>query len=107
MHDRVAELAGLRAELAICKNGPRETRREKTAEVQEQIDRVSAEVQEQAEALEKQADELLSNGQDGAAGAAREQARALREALESDGDGTEAKRGGKRTAAAAKPPQTR
>lgn len=106
MHDRIAELAGLRAELAICKNGPRESRRGNTDEVQEQIDRVRGELQQHAEALEKQADELLAGGQDGAAGTAREQARDIREALNADSDDGP-KRGGKRTAAAAKPPQTR
>ncbi|MEV5953732.1 hypothetical protein AB0M11_08135 [Streptomyces sp. NPDC051987] len=107
MHDRVAELAGLRNELAICENGPRETRREKTGEVQEQIDRVRGELDEQAAALEKRAEELQSNGQDGAAGEAREQARAIREVLDADGGSDSPKRTGKRTAAAQKPPQTR
>lgn len=106
MHDRVAELAGLRAELAICENGPRESRREKTGEVQEQIDRVRGELKDEADGLEKKADELLANGQDGTAGEAREQARAIREALDADGSESP-KRSGKRNTAAAKPPQTR
>ncbi|MER6064833.1 hypothetical protein ABT167_27400 [Streptomyces sp. NPDC001792] len=107
MHDRIAELAGLRNELATCQNGPRESRREKAAEVQEQIDRVRGELQEQAGVLEKRAEELLANGQDGTAGTAREQARAIREALDADGGDESPKRGGKRNTAAAKPPQTR
>lgn len=108
MHDRVAELAGLRAELAICKNGPRETRREKVGEVQEQIDRVRGELEGQIEQLEQHAEQLLANGHDGLAGQAQEEARAIREALEADQPADESpKRGGRRTAAAAKPPETR
>jgi len=107
MHDRIAELAGLRAELAICTNGPRESRRADAEHVQEQLDRVRGELQEQAEGLEKQAEELLANGQDGAAGEASEQARAIREALDTDQPDTSPKRAGKRNTAAAKAPETR
>lgn len=107
MHDRIAELAGLREELANCTSGPRESRREKAGEVQEQIDRVRGELQEQAEGLEKQAEELLANGQDGAAGAATEQARTIREALDADQPEASPKRVGKRNTAAAKAPETR
>ncbi|MET9088140.1 hypothetical protein ABZX77_40725 [Streptomyces sp. NPDC004237] len=118
MHDRVAELAGLRNELAICKNGPRESRRDKADEVQEQIDRVRAELQTEAERLQAEAEQLLEGGRDGLAGETTERARAIREALDADEspDVDEAlddeespeapKRGGKRTAAA-KPPQNR
>jgi hypothetical protein len=107
MHDRIAELGGLRAELATCQNGPNESRRNKADQVQEQIDRVRGELEDQAGALEKQAEELLANGQDGAAGEAREKARAIREVLDADGGSDSPKRSGKRTAAAQKPPQTR
>ncbi|WP_020118814.1 hypothetical protein [Streptomyces canus] len=107
MHDRVAELAGLRAELAICKNGPRESRRETAGQVQEQIDRVRGELDAEAGELEKRAEQLLADGQDGAAGTAREQARTIREVLEADQGSESPKRGGKRTASAAKPPETR
>jgi len=107
MHDRVAELAGLRAELAICKNGPRESRRDTAGQVQEQIDRVRGELDAEAGELEKRAEQLLADGQDGAAGTAREEARAIREALDADGESDSPKRAGKKTAAAAKPPQTR
>src|SRR2546423_15170842 len=68
MHDRVAELAGLRAELAICKNGPRESRRDTAGQVQEQIDRVRGELDAVAGEREKRAEQLLSDGQAGAAG---------------------------------------
>lgn len=107
MHDRVAELAGLRAELAICQNGPRESRREKTDEVQEQIDRVRGELQEQADALEKQAEQWRESGHDGLAGQATDDARVIRGALGADGADESPKRGGKRNTAAPKPPQTR
>ncbi|MGW7424422.1 hypothetical protein ACWGJB_31075 [Streptomyces sp. NPDC054813] len=107
MHDRVAELAGLRAELAICENGPRESRREKTGEVQEQIDRVRGELEEMAAAQEKQAEQWQASGHDGLAGQCTENARAIREALDADGASDSPKRAGKKTAAAAKPPQTR
>ncbi|MFF5029244.1 hypothetical protein ACFY2J_34175 [Streptomyces collinus] len=106
MHDRIAELAGLRDELTICKNGPRESRRDKAGEVQEQIGRVRGELEDEAKALESRAKELLEGGQDGAAGELQERARAVREALDADTDRGEGKRG-KRTAAAPKPPQTR
>jgi len=107
MHDRVAELAGLRAELAICKNGPRETRRDSADDVQEQIDRVRGELEQQAEQLETRSEQLLANGHDGQAGQAKEEARAIRAALDEDAPAESPKRGGKRTAAAAKPPQSR
>ncbi|MET7982527.1 hypothetical protein [Streptomyces sp. NPDC005281] len=108
MHDRVAELAGLRNELATCENGPRESRREKTGEVQAQIDRVRSELEDQAEKMETRAEQLLANGHDGQAGLAAEQARAIRVALDGDTPAEDSpKRSGKRNTAAAKPPQSR
>jgi dsDNA-specific endonuclease/ATPase MutS2 len=108
MHDRVAELAGLRNELAICTNGPRESRRDKADEVQEQIDRVRGELETEVEQLETRAEQLLANGHDGLAGEATEQARTIRETLDADTPGNASpKRAGKRNTAAAKAPQHR
>lgn len=108
MHDRVAELAGLRAELATCENGPRESRRDKTGEVQEQIDRVRGELEKEAEQLEARAEALAENGQDVPAAQAAVAAREIRTALQGDEPADESpKRPGKRNTAAAKPPQTR
>ncbi|HWU23260.1 MAG TPA: hypothetical protein VN088_17105 [Nocardioides sp.] len=108
MHDRVAELAGLRAELAMYEKSPAAGQADRTGEVRAQIDRVRGELEEQAAGLEKRAEELLAAGQDGAAGEVRVQARALREVLDADGPAQESpKRGGKRNTAAAKAPETR
>ncbi|MCH0555811.1 hypothetical protein [Streptomyces sp. MUM 16J] len=107
MHDRVAELAGLRAELAICRNGPRESRRTDADGVQEQIDRVRGELREQAERLEKEAEQLLTSGHDGLAGQAAEEAQTIREALDAGQPAESPKRAGKRTAAAGKAPESR
>lgn len=110
MHDRVAELAGLRAELATCKNGPRETWRGKADEVQAQIDRVHNELVTEAEGLEEQAQKFEESGQDVRAAEAAVAARRIR-ALLDEGDEAPAdekpKRGagGKRNAAAAKAPE--
>ncbi|MFF1702604.1 hypothetical protein [Streptomyces sp. NPDC058252] len=105
MHDRVAELAGLRAELAICENGPRESRRDKTGEVQAEIDRVRGELETEAEKHEERAEKLAADGQDVPAAQAAVVARDIREALKGDEPAAESpKRGGKRTATAAKPP---
>jgi dsDNA-specific endonuclease/ATPase MutS2 len=79
MHDRIAELRGLRNELANCEN-----RRSKADEVQKQIARVRGELEGQAATLEKQAKELAEKGQDGTAGQATEEARAIREVLAED-----------------------
>lgn len=107
MHDRVAELAGLRNELANCTNGPRESRRDAAGQVQEQIDRVRGELETEAERLDTRVEQLLQNGQDGQAGLVAEQARAIRAALDEDAPADSPKRPGKRNTAAAKPPQTR
>ncbi|MFG2722709.1 hypothetical protein ACGFW5_31085 [Streptomyces sp. NPDC048416] len=108
MHDRIAELAGLRAELATCKNGPRETWRDKTDEVQAQIDRVRGELDEAAEALETQSTTLADGGQDVRAAEAAVEARRIRAVLaEGEDDGARAPlpKRGKRTAQAAKAPE--
>ncbi|MEV6720601.1 hypothetical protein AB0M94_06675 [Streptomyces xanthochromogenes] len=110
MHDRIAELAGLRAELATCKNGPRETWRDKTDEVQEQIERVRGELDATAENLEAQSTVFTDAGQDGRAALAAVEARRIRELLAQDApEPAEARKragtGGKRNTAAAKAPE--
>lgn len=109
MHDRVAELAGLRAELATCKNGPRESWRDKTDEVQAEIDRVRGELDDQAETLETESTTLADSGQDVRAAEAAVEARRIRAVL-AEGEDTETQaplpKRGKRTAAAAKAPET-
>ncbi|MEV8031391.1 hypothetical protein [Streptomyces sp. NPDC086182] len=107
MHDRVAELAGLRIELATCENGPRESRREKTGEVQAQIDRVRGELDAEAEKLEDRAEHLAEAGQDVPAAQAAVAAREIRTALQGDEPEATAAKGRKRTTAAAKAPETR
>lgn len=84
MHDRIAELAGLRAELATCKTGPRESRRGKTGEVLEQIARVRGELDANAEQLEARAEALAAGGQDVPAAEAAVAARAVRQVLDDD-----------------------
>lgn len=110
MHDRVAELAGLRAELATCTNGPRETWRGKTDEVRAQIERVRGELDATAEDLEAQSSGLADAGQDGRAAEAAVEARRVRELLAQDspepaGTHKRAGSGGKRNTAAAKAPE--
>ncbi|MGV9242618.1 hypothetical protein [Streptomyces sp. NPDC003710] len=107
MHDRIAELRGLRNELANCENGPRRDTRGAAAEdVRAEITRVRGELEEQADQLEEQAKELAEHGQDGAAGQVTEEARSIREALAED----EAPRGRggrpKETAADSRPKET-
>lgn len=85
MHDRIAELRGLQDELANCENGPRrETRAGAADDVRAAIARVRGELEEQAAGLEEQAKELIGQGQDGVAGQATEEARAIRVALAGD-----------------------
>jgi hypothetical protein len=105
MHDRVAELAGLRAELAICENGPRESRRDKTGEVRAEIDRVRGELDAEAEKLEEQAEKLAGDGQDVPAAQAAVAARDIRKAIEGDEPAAPPKRPAKRNTAAAKAPE--
>ncbi|MEV6046041.1 hypothetical protein [Streptomyces xanthochromogenes] len=111
MHDRVAELVGLRNELAICKNGPRESRREKTDEVQEQIDRVRGDLSAEVEGLEERAQVLGESGQDVRAAEAAVEARRIRAVLDEDDPAPAETRkragspSGKRNTAAAKAPE--
>jgi hypothetical protein len=104
MHDRIAELAGLRAELATCTNGPRGDR---AGEVQEQLARVRGELKDQAAQHEAEAKKLAEQGQDAVAGQATEAARRIREVLAEDDARTG--RGsprGKENAADSRPKQT-
>lgn len=104
MHDRIAELAGLRVELATCKNGPRGDRADA---VQEQIARVRGELEGRAAELEEQAGRLTEKGQDGPAGQATDDARRIREALaEDDADSDRGGPRGKENAADSRPKQT-
>ncbi|SFF11512.1 hypothetical protein SAMN05216251_108220 [Actinacidiphila alni] len=85
MHDRIAELAGLRAELDNCENGPRrETRKAAADDVREQIERLRTELSEDADRLEAEASDLTDQGQDGRAGDAAVAARVIRTALDAD-----------------------
>jgi hypothetical protein len=102
MHDRVAELAGLRNELASCTNGPRAN------EVQDQIDRVRGELTAEAEKLDDRAEHLAEAGQDIPAAQAAVAAREIRTALQADEpEAAAGSKGRKRTTAAAKAPETR
>jgi hypothetical protein len=88
MHDRIAELAGLRAELDNCENGPRrETRKAAAADVRGQIERLRGELAEDADRLEAEASDLADEGQDGRAGDATVAARVIRTALDTDAAG--------------------
>ncbi|MEU6098946.1 hypothetical protein [Streptomyces sp. NPDC047079] len=108
MHDRIAELRGLRNELANCENGPRrESRGAAAKDIRAEIARVRKELDEHADQLEGQAKELTEQGQDGLAGQATEDARAIRAALAEDE--AAGSRGGarpKETAADSRPKQT-
>ncbi|MFJ8437670.1 hypothetical protein [Kitasatospora griseola] len=79
MHDRVAELRGLRDEFA---RHTQYDRPERAAQVSEQAERVGAEIEADIEALEDRAAELAERGQDIPAGEAAAAARALRAALD-------------------------
>lgn len=110
MHDRIAELAGLRAELAICENGPDTSRRDKTGEVQTEIDRVRGELSGHADDLDAEAEELAGKGQDVPAAQAAVDARQIRAVLDEDtGNAPKKARAGsgngKRNTAAAKAPE--
>lgn len=85
MHDRIAELRGLRAELDNCENGPRrETRAAAADDVRGQIDRLRAELAEDADRLDAEAGDLTEQGADGRAGDAAVAARVIRTALDAD-----------------------
>lgn len=112
MHDRIAELRGLRDELALCENGPRrETRAGAAGLVREQITRVRGELAEDADRLDAEAEDYTDKGQDGIAGERAVAARAIRAALDADEPGKTAKpsgrasSGGKRNTAAQKAPE--
>lgn len=112
MHDRMAELRGLRDELALFENGPRrETRGEVAGQVREQIARVRAELSDEADRLDVEAEELTDKGEDGIAGARAVAAREIRAALDADEPSHAAPKaarggtGGKRNTAAAKAPE--
>ncbi|MGW3024829.1 hypothetical protein [Streptomyces sp. NPDC001221] len=104
MHDRIAELRGLRNELANCENGPRRAAAE---DVRAEITRVRGELEKQADQLEEQAKEHTEQGQEGLGGQVIEQARAIREALVAD-DALNGRGGprGKENAADSRPKQT-
>lgn len=112
MHDRVAELRGLRAELHNCENGPRRGTRQAAAdEVREQIARTRGELAAEADRLDIEAEDFTDKGQDGIADARAVAARAIRAALDADEPDKAAAKaparggGGKRTTTAAKAPE--
>jgi hypothetical protein len=85
MHDLIAELRGLRAELDNCENGPRRATRAATADqVREQIARLRLVLSEDADRLDAEAGDLADEGQDGLAGDAAVAARTIRTALDAD-----------------------
>lgn len=109
MHDQIAELAGLRNELADAQNGPRrELRKSAVPEIRAEIERVRGELKTAAAAAEKRAKELLDEGKDVLAAEASVLARELRDAVGADEKKPAAKpagTSGKQTAQAAKPPE--
>jgi hypothetical protein len=87
-HDRLAELAALRAELDLCENGPRRQSRAGSADkVREHIERVRRELAEDADRLDADAGDLAEKGFDGLAGVAAVHAREIRAALDADEHG--------------------
>lgn len=84
MHDRIAELRGLRTELATCLTGHRLSRRAVADQVREQIDRVRQLLETEAEAHESRAEALAGAGQEHAAANAATAARELRAVLDED-----------------------
>lgn len=84
MHDRIAELAGLRNELATCLTSVRTARREAVGQVREQIARLRNILETEAEAIEARAEAIASAGQDVPAAQIAATARALRAALDED-----------------------
>lgn len=109
MHDRTAELRGLRNELAHCENGPREASRGRAGQVREQIDRLRGELADEAEALEQRSEVQAADGQDVPAAQSATAARDLRTLLDQDGPDTKPKGrtagAGKRNTAAPKAPE--
>lgn len=85
MHDRIAELAGLRAELATATHGPRrEQRKGSVPDIEGAIERVRAGLADDADRLEAESADLAEQGQDGRAGDAAVAARVIRTALSAD-----------------------
>lgn len=85
MHDRIAELRGLRAELDNAQNGPRrETRKGAAGDIKEQIERLRSDLAEDADRLETESSDLADQGADGRAGEAAVAARVIRTALDAD-----------------------
>jgi hypothetical protein len=113
MHDRIAELAGLRAELAICEKGPRLGRRDVAPQVREEITRVVKELTAEVEALEARARKLIEAGQNSVARGLTDEVARLRAALGDDapkqratGRGKPGQRGSRTRAAPKAPEQT-
>jgi hypothetical protein len=67
MHDRIAELRGLRDELAICENGPRTSRRSAASLVRAEIERLAKELAAEVAALEARVKKAKESGQNGLA----------------------------------------
>lgn len=85
MHDRIAELRGLRAELDNATNGPRrQTRKAAAGDIEQRIEQLRGELAEDADRLEAESAELAEQGQDGRAGDAAVAARVIRTALDAD-----------------------
>ncbi|MFI0894889.1 hypothetical protein [Streptomyces sp. NPDC020983] len=85
MHDRIAELAGLRAELQTATNGPRrEQRKGSVPDIEAAIERLRGELADDADRLEAESADLAEQGQDGRAGDAAVAARVIRTALDAD-----------------------
>lgn len=108
MHDRVAELRGLRAE---HDRHAQYGRTDRAGQVAEHLDRVSGELEEEIERLEDRAAQFAENGQDIPAGEAAAAARTLRTELDALTESAPAPRtttgkGAKSTAAAPAPAET-
>jgi hypothetical protein len=85
MHDRIVELAGLRAELATATNGPRrEQRKGSIPDIEAAIEKVRGGLADDADRLDAESADLAEQGQDGRAGDAAVAARVIRTALDAD-----------------------
>ncbi|BBB00577.1 hypothetical protein RVR_10576 [Actinacidiphila reveromycinica] len=88
MHDRIAELRGLRAELSTVTTGPRrEQRKDDASAIEAAIERIRTDLGEAADGLEAESADLAEQGADGRAGDAAVAARVLRTALDADAAG--------------------
>ncbi|MFI6117473.1 hypothetical protein [Kitasatospora sp. NPDC051164] len=103
MHDRIAELRGLRAEHDRHTQSGDSDRAKQTAT---EISRVTADVDAEIERLEDRAAELAELGQHFPAAERAEAARLLRAGLDELRLPAPAKRGAKQTAASAPPAET-